>query len=205
MRNPWEEIPLADYENHMSLRSVMQLQALNERMKEQLNRYSVSSVMILGVAGGNGLEHIARGRYQKVYGVDVNRDYLREAARRNPHLDGCLECLPVDLIRPGDRLPQAELVVANLLVEYIGPARFQEVLRRVGPRYVSCVIQVDLEGHWVSDSPYQAAFHGLEAVHQPVEREALEEALAQIQYRVLGAREYPLTNVKKFVQLDFEK
>lgn len=189
----------------MSLRSVMQLQALNERMKEQLNRYSVSSVMILGVAGGNGLEHIARGRYQKVYGVDVNRDYLREAARRNPHLNGCLECLPVDLTRPGDRLPQAELVVANLLVEYIGPARFQEVLRRVGPRYVSCVIQVDLEGHWVSDSPYQAAFHGLEAVHQPVEREALEEALAQIQYRVLGAREYPLPNGKKFVQLDFEK
>ena len=35
--------------------------------------------------------------------------------------------------------------------------------------------------------------------------EALEEAQAQIQYRVLGAREYPLPNGKKFVQLDFEK
>ena len=31
MYNPWEEIPLNDYENHMKLNSVMQLQAMNER------------------------------------------------------------------------------------------------------------------------------------------------------------------------------
>ena len=36
MKNPWEEIPLADYENHMKLDSVMQLQAMNEMMKELL-------------------------------------------------------------------------------------------------------------------------------------------------------------------------
>lgn len=56
MKNPWEEIPLADYENHMKLDSVRQLQALNEMMKGQFDMYSVSSVMILGIAGGNGLE-----------------------------------------------------------------------------------------------------------------------------------------------------
>ena len=32
MKNPWEEIPLADYESHMKLASVMQLQAMNEMM-----------------------------------------------------------------------------------------------------------------------------------------------------------------------------
>ena len=35
MKNPWEEIPLSDYENHMQLNSVMQLQAMNEMMKGQ--------------------------------------------------------------------------------------------------------------------------------------------------------------------------
>jgi hypothetical protein len=30
MTNPWEEIPLSDYENHMKLDSVMQLQAMND-------------------------------------------------------------------------------------------------------------------------------------------------------------------------------
>lgn len=58
MANPWEEISLSDYENHMRSDSVMQLQAMNEMMKAQFYDYPVSDMMILGVAGGNGLEHI---------------------------------------------------------------------------------------------------------------------------------------------------
>jgi hypothetical protein len=37
--NPWEEISLSDYEKHMSLESVKQLQALDEMMKIQLESY----------------------------------------------------------------------------------------------------------------------------------------------------------------------
>lgn len=33
-----------------------------------------SSVMVLGVAGGNGLEHINVKKYSAVYGIDVNSD-----------------------------------------------------------------------------------------------------------------------------------
>lgn len=33
MKNPWEEISLTDYENHMKLDSVMQLQAMNASKK----------------------------------------------------------------------------------------------------------------------------------------------------------------------------
>lgn len=58
MKNSWEEIPLTDYENHMILDSVMQLQAMNEMMKGQFEAYPITNVMILGIAGGNGLEHI---------------------------------------------------------------------------------------------------------------------------------------------------
>ena len=36
--NPWKKILLSDYENHMSLESVAQLQALNRIMKEQFYR-----------------------------------------------------------------------------------------------------------------------------------------------------------------------
>ena len=35
MNNPWETIALSDYENHMSLESVSQLQVLNRMMGEQ--------------------------------------------------------------------------------------------------------------------------------------------------------------------------
>ena len=84
MLNPWEEILLDDYEKHMQLDTVMQLQAMNKMMKGQLGAYSVSSVMILGIAGGNGLEHIRKNKYRRVYGIDVNSSYLKEAARRYP-------------------------------------------------------------------------------------------------------------------------
>lgn len=35
MNNPWKEISLSDYENHMKLSSVMQLQGINQLMKGQ--------------------------------------------------------------------------------------------------------------------------------------------------------------------------
>ena len=33
MRNPWEDISLSDYECHMSLDSIRQLQGMNEMMR----------------------------------------------------------------------------------------------------------------------------------------------------------------------------
>lgn len=46
MNNPWNEIDLATYEKHMSLDSVLQLQALNRMMKEQFYSYPVQSITI---------------------------------------------------------------------------------------------------------------------------------------------------------------
>ena len=73
MNNPWKSISLSDYENHMAMDSVQQLQAMNQMMKGQLNQYEVQSAMILGIAGGNGLEHVDTEKLNKVYGVDINQ------------------------------------------------------------------------------------------------------------------------------------
>lgn len=202
MKNPWEEIPLADYENHMRLDSVMQLQTLSEMMGEQFAAYPASSVMILGVAGGNGLERIPEGRFERVWGVDVNASYLDEAAGRYP---GVLECLRVDLTKEADRLPQAGMVIANLLIEYIGCACFQRVIRRVCPEYVSCVIQVNPADDWVSDSPYLRVFDGLERIHRQIGREELTDAMLEIGLRPVKSLERGLPNGKKLLRLDFQK
>ncbi len=205
MKNPWEAISLSDYENHMSLDSVMQLQALNELMKGQLEDYPAPRVMILGVAGGNGLEHIRKKRFEKVYGVDINASYLEAAASRYPELAGVLECLQADLTEESCRLPEAELVIADLLVEYIGYESFQRVVRRVKPRYVSCVIQINTEDGWVSDSPYLHAFDALERVHRQMEERALEGAMGEIGCRTVKRLERKLPNGKKLVRLDFAR
>ena len=203
MKNPWEEIPLTDYENHMKLGSVMQLQAMNEMMKGQFDAYPVTSVMIFGIAGGNGLEHILKGKFKKVYGIDVNASYLKEVVQRYPELDGLLECLRIDLTDEADQLPKAEMVIANLLIEYIGYECFQKAIQHVKPKYVSCMIQINMEDHWVSDSPYLHVFDGLEQVHHQMEEHALENAMLEIDYHAIITLEHLLPNGKKLVPMDF--
>lgn len=205
MKNPWEEISLSDYENHMKLDSVQQLQAMNAMMKGQFTAFPVSTVMILGIAGGNGLAHIQKGQFKRVYGVDVNPAYLEEVLRRYPDLQGLLECLCVNLIEESDQLPGAELVIANLLIEYIGYACFQKAIQRIHPKYVSCVIQMNLEGNWVSDSPYLHVFDRLKQVHHQMEPHVLEQAMREIDYRAIRTLEHMLPNGKKLIQLDFER
>ena len=206
MANPWEEIGLDVYERHMSLDSVRQLQTLNRMMRDQLEAFPVRSAMILGVAGGNGLEHVRREKYEAVWGVDLNRDYLRSSAERFPDLEGVLRLLPVDLTKEPALLPAAELVIANLLIEYIGYAAFQKALEQIRPNYVSCVIQInDGTGEWVSDSPYLHAFDGLDAIHCQMEPDTLTAKMEAIGYRQILRDSEPLPNGKAFLRLDYRR
>lgn len=204
MENPWKSIKLSDYENHMKLDSVMQLQTLNVMMKKQLSAYPADSVMILGVAGGNGLEHIDAGKYSVVYGVDVNCEYLREVEKRYQDLNGILKCLCADLTADISELPAADLVIANLLIEYIGYECFQRVVKQVKPKYVSSGIQINTGKEFVSDSPYLHSFDGLNSVHCQMETDKLISVMGDIGYKAVSKTEYPLPNGKKLVQIDFE-
>ena len=204
MNNPWEEISLDDYESHMSLESVRQLQMLDELMKEQFGSYPVGTAMILGVAGGNGLEHIDTEKYSRVYGADINADYLKATQKRFPQLSGVLECLQADLINEYEKLPAAELVIADLLVEYIGYEAFQKVVMQVKPKYVSCVIQINTDtDNWVSDSPYLHAFDRLDEVHHQMSETGLINAMQQIGYSEILDSCRALPNGKTLVRLDF--
>ena len=203
MKNPWEEISLSDYENHMKLDSVMQLQNLNQMMKDQFSAYPVSSVMVLGIAGGNGLEHIDNNKFEKVYGVDINREYLAAVTRRYSDISNILECIQLNLIEEADKLPKAELLIANLLIEYIGYDCFQKAVKQVQPQYISCIIQINIDDKWVSDSPYIHVFDGLDEVHHQVEEDLLIQTLDNIGYKKIAQIESPLPNGKKLVQIDF--
>lgn len=205
-KNPWEEIPLSDYENHMSLDSVLQLQTMNRLMRDQFSDYPVQTAMILGIAGGNGLEHVDTEKYQKVYGVDINADYLHAVKKRYTSLDKVLECLQMDLTQDYASLPKAELLIANLLIEYIGYSVFQKVVKQVAPKHVSCVIQINTdENTWVSDSPYLHAFDRLDVVHHQMEESELSQAMDEIGYQKIRQSAEPLPNGKKLVRIDFQR
>ena len=206
MSNPWEEISLDDYEKHMSLESVRQLQALDAIMKEQFAAYPVETAAVLGVAGGNGLEHIGIDKFRTVYGIDINVNYLRAVSQRYTQLSGVLECLHIDLINEAEKLPQAQLLIANLLIEYIGYGAFQRAGLQTAPQYVSCVIQINTdEEQWVSESPYLRAFDRLDEVHHQMEEAALTAAMNEIGYSLVLQKSEPLPNGKALVRLDFKK
>lgn len=204
MKNPWEEIPLSDYENHMSFETVGQLQCLNSMMKAQFNKYPLSSVMILGAAGGNGLEHIEPDKIQKVYAVDINPHYLEQCKARYAELGGILECICLDLTDSNITLPHCELITADLLIEYIGLTCFQRVVEKIKPICISCIIQADGEKQgFVSNSPYIHVFDGLNTVHSQIGAEELKLAMKEIDYRLTERTEQVLPNGKKLVMLDF--
>ena len=205
MKNPWKEIPLTDYESHMKLDSVMQLQAMNKMMKGQFDTYPISSVMIFGIAGGNGLEHIQKDRFEKVYGIDINSTYLQAVVQIYPELADLLKCLCINLRDETDKLPKADMVITNLLIEYIGYECFQKAIKQVDPKYVSCIIQINIENNWVSDSPYLHVFDDLEQIHHQMEEHVLENTMYELGYHPIKTLEYLLPNEKKLVQIDFEK
>jgi len=79
MRNPWLDIPLADYEDHMALAEVAQAQLLAGFFGEALREYSPQSVAVIGCAGGNGFEKIDPGITKRVAGIDINPDYIAKS------------------------------------------------------------------------------------------------------------------------------
>jgi hypothetical protein len=204
MANPWEDISLADYESHMSLDSVRQLQALDGIMKEQFVAYPARTVMVLGIAGGNGLGHIRAGDFDKIYGVDINGDYLDAVSARYPQLSGVLECVRADLMTETDRLSHSELLIADLLIEYIGFDAFTKAVKQVSPEYVSCVIQINTDTkNWVSDSPYLHAFDRLDEVHHEIDAASLISAMEKAGYSLVLRSDTPLPNGKALARTDF--
>lgn len=206
MSNPWNSIKLIDYESHMSLDSVGQLQSLNRMMASQFEDFPVKTTVVLGVAGGNGLEHIDLDKYQTVYGVDINEDYLKEVYKRHEDKKKALRCLQLDIVNEADKLPRAELVIANLLVEYIGYDAFKNAIKKINPEYVSVGIQINTDKKaWVSDSPYLHAFDRLDEVHHQMEEQAMTECLKEIGYKNTGSFRDDLPNGKALVRLDYKK
>lgn len=203
MNNPWIDINLNDYEGHMQLDSVQQLPVLNRMMHGQFYRHAAATIMILGIAGGNGLNHIDPAKIRKVYGVDINPRYLEICQDRYPSLADVFDPIQADLSDPEVLLPHADLVIANLIVEYIGCNCLQKIIHKVSPAFVSCIIQINEAHSFVSESPYASAFDRLDEVHHQLSEPMIIACMSEIGYALCHTEQEPLPNGKKLLQLDF--
>lgn len=119
MSNPWLNIPLADYEGHMKSSEVQQLGVLSDLFREAVELHRPASIAILGIAGGNGLDHIDGNVTNRVVGLDVNPLYL-DAVRQRYSLLLNLELHCVDLTEPLTNVEPVDLVHAALVFEHAG-------------------------------------------------------------------------------------
>lgn len=205
MNNPWKSIPLEVYEEHMKLDSVAQLRALNEIMSEQMASCIGETLMIMGIAGGNGLEHVAKSKYSKVYGVDINKGYLDDCQSRYGDIGGRFEPVCADLMSSDISLPHADSVIANLLIEYVGCESFMTAIERVGAEYVSCVIQINGKESFVSDSPYMSQLEVLQAVHHQIDEGELTRQMQAAGYDKALTKDRAMTNGKILRRIDYKK
>ncbi len=96
-----------------------QLRVLSDLFRCVLESSRPASVSVLGVAGGNGLEHVDRAVTTRVVGIDINPQYLEEVQRRFSHLGG-LELHCVDLSEQRPEVAPVDVVHAALIFEHCG-------------------------------------------------------------------------------------
>jgi hypothetical protein len=115
----WNMIPLDDYEKHMRHDTVGQTQLLSELTRKYLEWLTPDITMFLGVAGGNGLEHIDNRVTHKVYGIDINKQYLTETKTRFESRIPNLELIDMDVSKSSIEIAKADLIWAALIFEYV--------------------------------------------------------------------------------------
>lgn len=190
--HPWKEITLDDHESHMKLDKVRQLQTLEDMMKDQFYRYPISSTIIMGIAGGNGLCHVHP------------EAYLNACVQRYPSLEDVFEPICVDITQDVSMLPKAEMIIANLFLEYVGYECFQKAVLQISPMVVSCIIQVNDTDVFVSDSPYLHAFDRLEEVLHEINEQGCHQMMETIGYVFTHKSIRSLPNGKHLMQLDYQ-
>ncbi|MDR1832185.1 MAG: class I SAM-dependent methyltransferase [Fusobacteriaceae bacterium] len=203
--NPWENFPPDIYETHMGLADVGQLQMLSRITKEQLGAFEISSIMILGIAGGNGLEHVDPAKFDLIVGIDINSDFLTICASRYEDFGEKLLLLNLDFNDPGTILPYADLVIANLFLEYVDTDAFAEKVAASGAKHVSVVYQENRAESFVSTSPYAGNFAEIGKLHKDVDGRALTLAMKKFGYGTGESKSYELPNGKGFIRLDFSR
>jgi ubiquinone/menaquinone biosynthesis C-methylase UbiE len=182
MGNPWLDIPLAEYEGHMSLPEIGQAPLLAEVFDRAVKRWSPVSIALIGCAGGNGFERLAAGTIDRLVGVDVNPDYIEQARRRHVRRLSNIELLCADIQSQSLMYGPVDFTYAALLFEYVDMAAALDTLKRNSRPTARLTTVVQLAHSTlspVSSSPYQSLGR-LASIMKLVAPEDLQYAAVQV-------------------------
>jgi SAM-dependent methyltransferase len=205
--NPWLNIPSEDYEAHMSMPSVGQLQMLDKIFESVLDEFTPTSIAVLGCTAGNGFQHLINLPLERVVGIDINFNFLDECRAwfiqdvENLHL----VCADLNKLELADST--FDLIHAALIFEYVDVdellSKISRWLRADG--ILSVVLQIENETvKPVSETPYQS-LKKLEPFMK-----LIDPAWFVVRAEIFGLneesrREIKLPGGKEFIEIIFKK
>jgi SAM-dependent methyltransferase len=200
MKNPWQKIPLADYERHMQLPDVGQSSMLSDQFKNLLKSYQPNSVAVIGCAGGNGFDEALQFGVKRIIGIDINQDYLDEAKSR---YEGKFSELEIYCSNVEDTLPYiapVDIIYAALLFEYVDVQKTLANLKRICKKdgVLAILLQLPKEGMSnVSPSPYTSLAQ-LSSILRLVAPSEICKAATAIGFSLTSVRSITLKSQKEF-------
>lgn len=199
MSSPWLNVPLSEYEEHMRSAEVQQLDALADLFANAIRLCRPSSIAVLGVAGGNGLDRINNSITSRVVGMDVNPLYLEAVRQRYSYLSG-LELHCVDLSKHLVVQEPVDLVHAALVFEHAGVDRcLENAISMVCPGgNLSIVLQLPAEGGQAAVESKFASIQNLESHFSLTAPAWLCETLARRKFPLIHQTTRALTAGKAF-------
>ncbi len=200
MDNPWTNIKTIEYEGHM--KSIKQYDILNHIFKEQVSERRFKTIGIIGIGCGNGLEHIKTKTV--VYGYDINIDFLNECQKTYGNLDYTLILNNIDLTSKDTKIELCDILIFNLVVEYIGMHNFIHIITKSKPTYISVVLQMTCgKDDVISDSPYKNILNNVLTIRTEVFPQDLTRMLELIGYQFQYSKTYKINPCKLFIRMDY--
>ena len=200
MNNPWLDIPLSDYESHMSLPTVAQSDMLAAQLSDALHRFTPQSVAVIGCAGGNGFDRIPSST-TRVVGVDINPRYIAAAAARYLGRVPGLELHVADIQSGSLPFAPVDLIYAALVFEYVQlPAAFRALSSacRPGGHLIAVLQQPSSQAQAVTPSPHRS-LQALAPLMRLISATELAECAAAFGFVRQSERTVQLETGKAFV------
>ena len=118
-QNPWTLVPAAEYEAFMGAAGTDETGPLATLFARVYLARRPRRLAVLGVATGNGLEHVRVRETGRTVGVDVNLSYLAVTRQRHMSLGPSLQLVCGDLEKVELDEDGFDLVHAALVLEYV--------------------------------------------------------------------------------------
>ncbi|MHB8906914.1 MAG: class I SAM-dependent methyltransferase [Melioribacteraceae bacterium] len=207
MENPWLQIPLEDYEGHMSASNVQQLQMLDEVFEVVLNELSPKSLCVLGSTAGNGFQHLIQRNFDRVVGIDINFKYVTECRawfiQDVPNLQ--LICADLNEIELTDSI--FDLVHAALIFEYVDVEKLlSKIYKWLKPGGIlSAVLQLPSESLSAVSKTQFISVKILEPFIKLVEPDEFRKKAEKLGLICEEETEIKLSTGKRFVKAYFKK